>query len=65
MVLLKVVSERKDKEGRPYLDLYLGWSDENGKCYIARVRPVFGCDTRRLHNLATECESIENFQKYI
>ena len=64
MTLLKVVSERKDSNGAPYTDLYVAWSYQ-GKSYLVRVRPAFSCDFKKLVSHAVECESVENFQKYL
>ena len=64
MTLLKVVSERKDENGVPYLDLYLAWKHDN-KAHLVRVRPAFRVDYKRLVSQATECETVENFEKYL
>ena len=64
MTLLKVVSERKDENGKPFLDLYLGWSHD-GHAYLVRVRPAFNVDYKRLVAQAVECEDIDNFMKYV
>jgi len=64
MTLLKVVSERKDKNGNAFIDLYLAWKHQE-KYFAVRVKSCFPCDTSKLFAEAVECESLDNFQKYV
>lgn len=62
MVLLKAKATRQGYED--YTDLFLGWVYE-GKRYIVRVRPVFGCDNDKLIAAATQVEPGEPMEKYL
>lgn len=54
MTDLKVVSkvsDRLDKKGRPFTDLYLVWTYDS-KVYEVRIRPQFFCDFDKLYALS-------------
>lgn len=44
-------SERLDKDGKPYNDLYLCWTFEDKK-YKVRIKPQFYADLDKLYALA-------------
>lgn len=44
-------SERLDKDGKPYNDLYLCWTYEDKK-YKVRIKPQFFADLDKLYALA-------------
>lgn len=64
MTLLRVVSERTDKHGKPFLDFYLAWRYE-GKVYSVRVRPQFFSNQSMLHAIAIEVPQGETLEKYV
>lgn len=57
MKLVKVESKRTNKQGSPYLDLFLVWEHEN-KVYKVRVAPTFSRDYKLL---AAEAVSAPNY----
>lgn len=62
MTLLSRKSNRKGFED--YTDIFLAWKHD-GKLYAVRVRPVFGCDTKKLLASAINVEDGETFEKYL
>lgn len=64
MTLLKQTSERLDDKGKPFIDLYLGWSHE-GKVYLVRVRPQFCKDCKLTYATAREVPVGESLDKYV
>lgn len=53
MELTKELSDRKNKNGNQYLDLFLTWSHE-GKEYKVRISPCFHRDFRLLVSAAKD-----------
>lgn len=62
MTLLKTKATREGYE--KYTDLYLAW-EYQGKKYLVRVRPVFGCDNDKLLASAVLVPEGEQLEKYM
>lgn len=64
MQLFKQESERLDKNGKPFNDLYIGWV-HNGKPYTIRVVPFFKNEFPQLYATAVEVPKGELISKYL
>lgn len=65
MTLLKRESERVDKNGKPYIDLFFGWHNEKNELVVVRVKPCFLYDVRTLEKKAVFVPKGENLAKYV
>lgn len=64
MKLLKQKSERLDKNGDPFEDLYLVWVYKE-KTYDVRIRPFFASDYKKLFSMAETVPTGEAIEKYL
>lgn len=64
MTLLRQISDRFDKSGKPFMDYFLGWRYE-GKTYWVRINPSFCKDFKFLSVSAVNVPKGECLAKYI
>lgn len=64
MNLLRQKSDRCDKDGKAYTDLFLTWRKDE-KVYIVRVFPCFSHDYKLLVANAVNVPKDENLEKYL
>ena len=65
MTLLKVVSEKNDKNGKPYEDYFLAERMPNGEFVYVRVRAVFVHELPLLRSLSVVVPNGELKEKYV
>lgn len=63
LLLFKTLSERLDKNGKNYVDYYLG-SKQDEVVKLTRVSCVFFIDKSRFDKLAINVESLDEVSKY-
>ena len=64
MKLFQQTSERCDKNGKPYIDFFLSWSQGN-KTYLVRVFPSFARDYKLFAANAEKIPQGESIEKYL
>lgn len=65
MTLLRQVSERLDKNGKPFVDYYLCWRDKDKVVHYVRVRPCFAREIGYLRLASVSVPTSEPLEKYV
>ena len=63
VILFKVLSQRLNKDGQPYVDYYLV-SKPSEVVRQVRVQKVFRCDGQWFDDMAVKVDSVAEFAKY-